>query len=926
MTTRVARAVYQAVLRLYPRSFRERYQAEMVHDFVERGAEVRSAGGRAAQWGYWLRAIATVAPSALRIRVDSARSQAMHRSVVRTDNQPAPDVPPDAGFHRQRLTLSERGALVMGTVIRDLQYSVRMLVKNPMFTAAAVLTLALGIGLNAATFTTVNGILLAPLSGTQEPDELVQIYRHWPGLEYGSTSIPHYQDLRDMTGDAFESVSAYTFVPVSLSNGDRSERTFGMMVSANFFENYGVTPFLGRVFIPGVEAQGPGAHPVVVLGHGYWQSNFGGDPTVVGSTVIVNGHPFEVVGIAPEDFRGPVNFADVPLYVPIMMQRELSPGNDWIESRGNNMMTAVGRLRDGVTVERAEQVMSSVLLQLKELYPEDYDTQVGHTLVLQSEAGIHPSFKDAQVGMSTVIMAVVGLLLLIACVNVANLFLARARERRREMGIRLSLGAGRGRIIQQLMTESLVFSLISGLAGLGIARLSMQSLAAFRPPIDGPFDFGFAMDNTVLLFTLVVSVAAGIVFGLAPALQAARPDTVSAVKGESSQKAGKSRMSNGLVIVQMALSLLLLISSGLFLRSLQGATEIDPGFDQPGNLVLASLDPGLQGYDQPEAEQFFDRLTEEVNALPEVDAVGMTYIVPLGLNNSDRGVEVPGYDFAEGERRSLHYSYVRDGYLEAMGIDLVEGRAFNRMDDADGAPVIIVNRRFAERFWPGESAVGRIVRTAGQEREVIGVVETGKYTSLGEDPTEYMYLPHREQFAFSMTLIARTSSNPQAVLGRIRDVVRGMDPNMPLYDVRSMEDHMGIALLPARLGGSVLGVFGVLGLVLAAVGIYGVMAYSVAQRTRELGIRVALGASKRTVLRQVLGEGMRLAVIGTVLGLVAAAGASRLVAGFLYNVDAMDPVAFVGVPLLLVGVAALAVLMPARRAASVEPMKALKTD
>jgi predicted permease len=814
----------------------------------------------------------------------------------------------------------------MGDVFRDLQYSVRMLAKSPMFTIAAVMTLALGIGMNAATFSAVNSVLLAPLGGTEEPEELVQLYRQWPGMDYGSNSIPHYQSLRDMTDEVFEDVATWTFTPMSLSTGDRSERQIGMAVSANFFQTYGAVPILGRAFLPGTEDVGPGAHPVIVLGYGFWQSRFGGDPAVVGTTVTLNGYPFEVVGVAPEDFWGPVNYANVPLFAPLMMQRELVPGADWIEARGSNMMNVVGRLHEGQTIERASQVMDAVLLQLKDDFPENYEDQVGTTLVLQNEAGIHPTFRDAQVGMSTVIMVVVALLLLIACVNVANLFLARARERRREMGIRLSLGASRRRILQQLLTESLVFSLLAGVVGLGIARLSMKALIAFRPPMDGPFDFAIGMDNTVLMFTLWISLAAGFVFGLAPALQAASPDTVDAVKGESSQKGGRSRLSSGLVIVQMALSLLLLISSGLFLRSLQGATEIDPGFEAPQNLVMASVDPGLQGYDEAQAQQFFDRLVEELEAVPEVTAVGLTNRVPLGLGNADRGVEVPGYEFAEGERQSLYYAYISEGYVEAMGIELLEGRTFNRMDDASSRPVIIVNKRFADRFWPGQSALGKTVSTAGSDREVIGVVETGKYTSLGEDPAEYMYMPHRERFDFTMTLVARTPSNPQNVLRRVREVVRGMDPDLPLYDVRSMENHMGIALLPARIGGSVLGAFGILGLILAAVGIYGVMAYSVAQRTRELGIRVALGASTKTVLTQVMGEGMRLAMIGTVIGLVAAAGAARLVSGLLYNVSAIDPVAFVGVPAVLVGVAALAVLLPARRAASVEPMKALKTD
>jgi predicted permease len=814
----------------------------------------------------------------------------------------------------------------MSDVIRDLQYSFRMLVRSPVFTAAAVLTLALGIGLNAATFSTVNGILLRPLGGVGHPEELVQIYRQWAGIEYGSVSIPHYQSLRDDTEEVFESVAAWTFTQLSLAADDRSERTMGLMVSANFFQTYEVVPAVGRPFLPGAEDRGPGGHPVAILGYGFWQSRFGGDPDIVGRSLILNGHPFEVVGVAPQDFKGPMNFADIPIYVPIMMQRELVPGQNWLEARGNNMFTAVGRLRDGGTVDRAREFLDAHLLRMREEYPGYYEEQLGTTLVLQNDAGIHPMFRNAQLGMSAVMMVVVGLLLLIACVNVANLFLVRARERRREMGIRLSLGAGSRRIIQQLLTESVVFSLLAGLVGLFVARIAMQALERFQPPVDGPFMLDVSMDNRVLLFTLAISVAAGLIFGLAPALQAANPSTVSAVKGESGEKAGRSRVSSTLVVLQMALSILLLISSGLFLRSLQGATEIDPGFEDPANLAMVSLDPGLQGYNEQQAREFFYRLKERVENLPEVTAVGMTNIVPLGFSSSDRGVEVPGYEFAEGERQSLHYSYVSEGYLEAMGIQVLEGRTFTELDDEAGPPVIIVNKRFADRFWPEQSALGKVVSTAGADREVVGVVETGKYGSLGEEPREFMYFPHRERFSFSMTLLARTRTDPQEAMGRIRGIVREMDAQIPLYDVRTMEDHMGIALLPARLGGEVLGGFGILGLLLAAVGVYGVMAYSVAQRTRELGIRVAVGADRSSVIKLVLGEGLRLAAVGAVVGLLGAAGASQLIKGMLYNTNALDPVAFVGVPALLISVAALAVYLPARRAARVDPMKALKTD
>ena len=814
----------------------------------------------------------------------------------------------------------------MGHLGRDLRYSIRMLTKNPVFTAAAVLTLAMGIGLNAATFSAIHGILLKPLPGTEDPSELLQLYRAWPGMDYGSTSIPHYQDLRDRTEDVFDGVAAWYFQPFAVAGGERSERVIGMMVSANFFQTYGARPVVGRGFLPGTEDRSPGAHPVAVLGNGYWQGRFGGDPGVVGQTVELNGHPFRIVGVAPEDFKGPANFAATPIYVPLMMQNVIEPGYDRITNRGTNNMNVVARLRDGVTQEQAQERLDAFLLQLREELPDQYDTQLGTTVVPQMEAGIHPTFRSAQVGMSTVIMAVVALLLLIACVNVANLFLARARERRREMGIRLSIGAGRGQVIRQLLTESLVFSAVAGLAGLGLAYLAVDLLGGIRPPMDGPWDFSVEMDRTVLLFTAGISLLAGILFGLAPALQAGNPDTVAAVKGEADDGGGRSRASRALVVVQMALSILLLISSGLFLRSLQGATQIDPGFDDPSSLALLSVDSELQGYDETRSRAFQESLFERVAALPEVSGVGMGNWLPLGFNNSDRGVEVPGYEFTEGERQSLQYAMVTEGYLEAMGVDVLEGRTFTRQDDENGPPVIIVNQRFADRFWPGESALGRVVRTAGAEREVIGVVATGKARSLGEDPTEFMYLPQREIFSPFVTVVARTPGDPGAVLQQIRQVVRELDPSMPVFDVRTMEDHMGIALMPARLGAGVLGLFGFLGLILAAVGIYGVMAYSVSRRTREIGIRVALGADSRRVLNWVVGDGMKLAVIGAAVGLVGAAGASQLVKGMLYNVGALDPWAFLGVPALLLAVAALAVYVPARKAASVQPVQALKSE
>ena len=888
------RRAYLWLLRLYPRRFRERYARDLLQAFDDRRGEPRFRGnvGGLRLMLFLLRDFVTSIPMA------HERARNPRRGVIE----------------------------IMHDVLRDLRFSIRMLLKNPMFTLAAVTTLALGIGLNAATFSAVHGMLLRAVPGAEDPEELVQIYREWPGIEFGSVSIPHYQDLRDRTGDAFEGMAAWFFEPLAVATEGASERTMGMVVSANFFQTYGVRPAIGRAFLPGVEDRDPGAHAVAVLGHGFWQSRFGGDPDVIGNTISLNGHPFEIVGVAPADFSGPVSFAVPPVYVPIMMADVLASNASRIESRGSNMMTAVGRLRDGVTMERANETLDALLLQLREEYPSSYGEQLGHSVVPQREAGIHPSFGAVQMGFATVMMVVVGLLLLIACVNVANLFLARARDRRREMGIRMSMGAGRGRIVQQLLTESVLFSVIAGLAGLALAQLAIRVLTNAPPPMDGPWAFNIELSPQVLFFTAAVSLATGFLFGMAPALQAANPETISAIKGEASSRRGRSRVSSTLVVAQMALSLLLLVSSGLFLRSMQAATRIDPGFDDPAAVAMASADPGLQGYDEAEARQFWDRVLDDVRALPEVAGAGLTNSAPLGLTRSDRGIEVPGYEFAEGERTSLRYAHITEGYLEAMGIELAEGRTFQRSDDAESAPVMMVNRRFAERFWPGRSALGNVVVTAGREWEVVGVVETGKYDSLGESPQEFMYFPNRAFFRSDMIITARTAGDPQPVLGRLREIVRGLDEELPVYDVRSMEDHMGIALLPARLGGTALGLFGVLGLTLAAVGIYGVMAYSVSQRRREIGIRVALGADRRSVLGLVLSEGMRLALIGTVIGLVAALGAARLVQGLLYDVSAVDPVAFTIVPATLIAVATLAVYLPARRAAALDPIRSLKSE
>lgn len=811
----------------------------------------------------------------------------------------------------------------MSNFRRDLRYALRMLTRSPAFTAVAVLTLALGIGLNTAVFSAVHSLLLRPLPGTEEPDRLVQLYRGWSSdFLYGSNSIPHFFSVKE-ENEVFEGVSAWAFVALNLSEGGESQRIMGEMVSADYFRVLGARPQLGRGFLP-QEDEGPGQHPVVVLSHSYWQARFGGRPDVVGRTLTLNGRPFEVVGVMGPDFRGAMPAINASLYAPVMMQRELMPGIDRMDRRGSNFMTMVARLQPGVTVEQARQAMERLVRGLEEQYPEHYEGN-GITVVAQSEAGIHPQFGGAQTGMSMMMMAVVGLLLLIACINVANLFLARARDRRQEMGIRLAIGARRGRIVGQLLTEALLFSLLAGAAGLALAWGAVRLLNGIQVPSDIPVAFDVALSGPVLLFTLGASLLTGIVFGLAPAIVASRPELVTALKGEGGGKGSRSRATRTLVGIQVALSLVLLVSAGLFVRNLQVATTLDKGF-QADHLMLASVDPSLQGYDAPRTREFYRQLLAGVRRYPDVVAAGLGENVPLGFGSQQTGISVPGYEPAEDEVMSIDYNVVGPGYFDAMGVRRRAGRMFTDRDDEDGTQVMVVNQRFADRFWPGEPAVGKRVTVGSTEREVVGVVETGKYQRLGEDPLAYMYLPFAQAFNAEMTLHVRTAGPPEAVVGRIRDEVRRLDGDLPLYEIRTMESHLGISLLPARLAGSVLGGFGLLGLFLAAIGIYGVMAYSVAQRNREIGIRIALGAARDQVVGMVVKQGMGVVGIGVIVGLVGAVLVARLLQGLLYTESAFDAVTFIGVPAVLLAAAALATYLPARRAARVDPVRALKTE
>ncbi|HEY5219177.1 MAG TPA: ABC transporter permease, partial [Gemmatimonadaceae bacterium] len=594
----------------------------------------------------------------------------------------------------------------MAALLQDLRYARRILVKSPLFTIVVILTLAIGIGLNTAVFSAIDTLLLKPLPGVRAPNELVQLYRSWPGdQKFGSNSIPHFQDVRDRSTDVFTGVAAWAWVPMSLSSNGRAQQVFGMTVSANYFSTLGVVPIRGRIFVPS-EDVGQGAHAVAVLSYTGWQSLFGGDPGIVGRSVTLDGRAYTIVGITAASFMGTMPIASPALFVPLSQINQLRPGDgDLFTQRGDNFLNIVARLAPGATVTRANDRLAVVVRGLAQEHPDDYKNS-GITLVRQADAGVHPTVKGAEVGLSSVVMGVVAILLLIACVNVANLFLARARDRAREMAIRLSLGASRSRLVRQLLVESTLFATVAGLVGLGIAWWVIGLANHVSLPMDIDFRPGLSVSAPVLLFTLGVTAATAFIFGLAPALQATRPSMIPALKGESAAGESRSRATRVLVVAQMALSIVLLVCAGLFLRNLKSATNVPKGFDSE-HVLVADVDPGLQGYTRSRAEEFYRELTARLTTNPDVTALGYTSELPLGLNENDSGVRISGYIPSKNENMSIQNCGVTPGYFAAMGIPLVTGRAFTAQDDSTAPSAVIVNQQFVTRFWPGQSPLGK---------------------------------------------------------------------------------------------------------------------------------------------------------------------------------------------------------------------------
>jgi predicted permease len=821
----------------------------------------------------------------------------------------------------------------MRTLWQDVRYGLRVLWKGKGFTAVAVLTLALGIGANTAIFSGVSAFVLRPLPGTGHPDQLVSLFEtemHGGG-GYNDFSYPDYVDYRDQSG-VFDGLVAQDMVQAALSDREQSDVVWGQLVTGNFFDALQVRMQQGRGFLPEEDAT-PGTHPVVVLGQDLWRNRFGADTEIIGKTISLNGHPFTVVGVAPKEFTGSKWALGMEFWVPLMMREQVTGGGPgWMTNRGNHWLQLMARLKPGVTTEQASAALTTIAARLEQAHPDERGKDV-KVLVMPEPEGRWQEMSNIVRLSSGLALGVVGLVLLIACANVANLMLARAVVRRREIGIRLALGAGRWRVVRQLLTESVLLSLMGGGLGLILAFWMTDAMTAFFPSIAYSIVLNVAPDTRALVFTLAVSALTGIVFGLAPALQASKPELVPVLKGES-QRAGRARrfsLRNLLVVAQVALSLVVLVCAGLFVQSFRHAKLIDPGFASR-NVVTASVNPGLFGYTKEQGRDFYRRLVERVRAQPGVEGASVAYLLPLGDSSSWWG---PIYSADQpppppGQGMDAPINIVGPGYFESLQIPLLQGRDFNERDRAGVEPeAAIINETMARKLWPGENPIGKrllIGRTKPDALEVVGVAKDGKYRSLGESPRPFLYVSVDQTYNSGMSLVVRSPGDEAAVVAGIREAVKSLDARMPLYNVKTMGQHLTWAFWAQNMAASLSTAFGLLALALAATGLYGVIAYTVAQRTHEIGIRVALGAQGRDILRLVLGQGMALTLVGLALGLAAAFVLTRLIESLLYGVSATDPATYILVGLLLALVALAACLVPARRATKVDPMVALRYE
>jgi len=820
----------------------------------------------------------------------------------------------------------------MENLIKDVRYGVRMLMKNPGVTTVAVITLALGIGANTAIFSGVSAFLMRPLS-VPNATELIRPLEI--SEDRGTTdefSYPDFLDYRQQS-TSFSGLAAEDMIQAAVDTENQNDVVWGQVVSANYFDVLQVKPILGRAFLPD-EDKTAGANHVVVLSHSFWQRRLAADPNIVGKTVQLNNRAYEVIGVAPDYFVGTKFALALDFWTPISMAEELRRNPGILAERDNHWMNVIGRLKPGVSVEQASAEIATIAARLNQTYPDTRaNTTKGQVLseIDGRWAEMGPVFKSA----SAIAMAIVGLILLIACANVANLMLARAAGRRKEIGIRLALGANRARLVRQLLTESMLLSIVGGGLGLLLALWVTRLMEGFIPVLEYKVvNNFFALDARALVFTLIVSLATGLVFGLAPAWHSSNPELVPVLKGEAEgRRRGRRRglgLRNVLVVAQVALSLVVLVCGGLFIKSFRKAQTMDPGFDNANGLIV-SLSPTLIGYEDDQSRQFYKQVLERVSHVPGVAAVSYARTLPLGDSSNFNGpVLKEGETLAKGSAgRVIMTTVISPGYFKTMQIPIVAGRDFDDRDQPKTQRVVIVNQEMAESLWPGESAVGKRILFGVDSKdpwEVVGVVKTGKYRTLAEDPRPFFYYAMGQLKPAPTAMVVRASVDPRSLVGAIRSEVQAIDRRVPLSGVKTMDEHKTYALWAPNMAASFSVAFAVVAILLSAVGLYSVMAYVVSQRTREVGIRMALGANRTDVMKMITRQGMRLAAIGVVIGLVLSLALTQVLSSLLIGVSGYDVTIFILVPVLLSTVVLVACYLPARRATKVDPLVALRYE
>jgi predicted permease len=812
----------------------------------------------------------------------------------------------------------------MGNLIQDIRFGLRTLRKSPGFAAIAVLTLALGIGANTTIFSWINSTLLNPIPGVSHTSNLASLMMGTDPTDPNVFSYPDYLDFR-ARNHSFSGLAAYNLRTVNLTGNGKPERIWGSLVSANYFDVLGLKPVLGRGFVL-ADGEKPGAAPYVVISYRLWATHFGADRGIVGRTINLNEHPYTIIGVTPPLFQGSQTGLRVELWTPLTMQAQLVSSYDRLHDRGADWLMLIGRLQNGATFAGAQADMSGILRQLVHDFPNDHRgrQQLSVFPLWRAPFGANGYFYV----LLPMLLAISGVVLLLACANVANLMLVRSVSRQREIAIRLSMGANRGRLVRQMMVESCILALCGGTFAAFLTAWTSTLFMKFMPATELPISLDVHTDTTVLAAAAVISVATALVFGTLPALRSTRLETAAVLKQEgTSSSAGlhKARLASGLVVAQVSLSLLLLVCAGLFIRAFNATQKFNLGFTAD-HVLLASFDLFPAGYKRDDGIAFQRQLLTKLQALPGVESVSLADWVPLGFATNSTTVEAQGYQSQQNESMDISDAGVSPDYFKTLQVSIASGRAFTFNDTDKTQHVAVVNEAFATRYWPGQNALGKRLHAEGDWFTVVGIAANSQVNDLSETPVPFVYLPLLQDYSHLVTIHARVAGDTLTYASVIEQAVHEINGDLPVFDVSTLRARVQVVGTSEKIAGTFVGCFGVLALTLAAIGIYGVIAYTARQRTHEIGIRMALGAQQNEIFNLVLGQGVRLTGLGVAIGVVVSLLLTRFLRSLLFGVTTTDPMTFTVVLGLLCTAALAACYLPARRAMQVDPMESLRHE